>query len=94
MDSLLYADDIILIQQNEDDLQRAMFQLQEVTRDYTLTISVLNIYMADNYIFIVHKYIQKHIYLGISSFHSSLYFSFSLVSNLSKCCLLYTSRCV
>ena len=37
--SLLYADDIVLIQENEDDLQTAMFQLQEVAREYSLTIS-------------------------------------------------------
>ena len=36
----LYADDIVLIQENGDDLQRAMFQLQEVTREYSLTIPV------------------------------------------------------
>ncbi len=42
MSSLLYADDVVLIQENEDDLQRAMFQLQEVAREYSLTISVRN----------------------------------------------------
>ena len=41
MGSLIYADDIVLIQEeNEDELQRAMFQLQEVVREYSLTISV------------------------------------------------------
>ena len=38
--SYLYADDIVLIQENENDLQRAMLQLQEVARAYSLTISV------------------------------------------------------
>ena len=40
MGFLLYADDIVLIQENEGDLQRVMFQLQEVAREYSLTISV------------------------------------------------------
>ena len=37
---LLHADDIVRIQENKDDLQGAMFQLQEVARQYSLTISV------------------------------------------------------
>ena len=40
MGSLLYADDIVLTEENEHDLQRAMFQLQEIAREYSLTISV------------------------------------------------------
>ena len=40
MDSLLYADDTVLTQENKDELQRAMFQFQEVAREYSLTISV------------------------------------------------------
>ena len=38
----LYADDIVLIQKNEDDLQRAMFELQDISREYSLTNSVRN----------------------------------------------------
>ena len=40
MGSLLHADEIVLVQENEDDLQRSMFQLQEGAREYLLTISV------------------------------------------------------
>ena len=40
MGSLLYTYDIVLIQENEDDLQRAMIQLQEDVREYSLTISI------------------------------------------------------
>ena len=43
MGSLLYADDRVLIQENVDDLQRAMFQLQEVAGEYSLTLSVRKI---------------------------------------------------
>ena len=31
---------LVIIQENEDDLQRAMFQLQQVARDYSLLISL------------------------------------------------------
>ena len=40
MGSVLYADDIVLIQENEDDFQKAMFQLQEVARDYLSLIHI------------------------------------------------------
>ena len=39
MDSLPYADGIVIIKQNEDDLHRSMFQLQEAERENSLTIS-------------------------------------------------------
>ena len=36
--SMLYADDIVLIQESKDDLQRYMFQLQEeIAEQYSLT---------------------------------------------------------
>ena len=44
MGSLLYADDKVLIRENENDLQRAIFQLQEVAEEYSLTISVRKTY--------------------------------------------------
>ena len=40
MVSLLHADGIVLIQENENDLQRAMFQLQEMAIEYAQTISL------------------------------------------------------
>ena len=40
MGSLLHDDDTVLIRENENYLQKAKFQLQEVVREYSLTISV------------------------------------------------------
>ena len=43
MGSLLYADDIVLIQENEDDLQRAKFQFQDVARFRLLKYSFFEV---------------------------------------------------
>ena len=37
--TLMYADDIILIQSTEDDLQRVVHQLSQMSRHYNLKIS-------------------------------------------------------
>ena len=39
MGSLLHADNIIIIQESEEDLQRSIFQLQDLVRQSSLTVS-------------------------------------------------------
>jgi hypothetical protein len=39
LNSLLYADDLTIIQSNEDDLQRSIFYLSKLCQDYNLKIS-------------------------------------------------------
>ena len=96
MGSLLYADDIVLIQENEDDLQRAMFQLQEVAREYSLTISV----RKTKTMAFKGKYpVRTKIVINNSTLEQVSRFKYlgcavSYESEYDISCLLYTSRCV